>query len=174
MEIQVFKPITVVGLNSKTEIEFDINLVMKMFHAYIAYLPIEQRSPQEQLLLSKQLIAIQDLYNDEQKAALEYIQKKAAEEEVRAAGIDPHYKERGPEEQSIDDLIDAVRKTSADINDKIESGRQFLENRKRFDKDVFSVNQCENCGYSGNVGYTENGENITVPCSECGGSGYAK
>lgn len=108
-----FKPITIVGLNSKKEIEFNINLVMKMFHAYIAYLPIEQRSPQEQLLLSKQLLAIQDLYNEEQGAAIKYMEQKAAEEEVKAAGIDPHYKERGPEEQSIDDLMEAVRDPDA-------------------------------------------------------------
>jgi hypothetical protein len=106
---QQFKPIKVVGLNSKKEIEFNINLVMKMFHAYIAYLPIEHRLPVEQLDIADQMLKIQDLYNAEQKAALEYIQKKADEEEVRAVGIDPHYKERGPEEQNIDDLLEAVR-----------------------------------------------------------------
>lgn len=110
---QQFKPITITGLNSKKEIEFDINLVMKMFHAYIAYLPIEQRSPQEQLLLSKQLLSIQDLYNEEQQVAIKYMEQKAAEEELKTAGIDPHYKERGPEEQNIDDLMEAVRDPDA-------------------------------------------------------------
>lgn len=149
---QQFKPITVVGLNSKTEIEFDINLVMKMFHAYIAYLPIEQRSPEEQLLLSKQLIAIQDLYNAEQKAAIEYIKQKAAEEEVKSAGIDPHYKERDPEEQSIDDLMESVRKT----------------------KPISGVNTCETCGGTGNINLETIGVIENVECIECGGTGYAK
>jgi rubrerythrin len=171
---QLFKPITVVGLNSKKEIEFDINLVMKMFHAYIAYLPIEQRSPQEQLLLSKQLIAIQDLYNDEQKAAIEYIQQKAAEEEVKAAGIDVHYKERGPEEQNIDDLLDSVRKAPVDTSDKVESGKQFLENQRRFKKSVNPLHRCENCDGYGEVVYHENDNATPTPCPECGGSGYAK
>lgn len=87
-----FKPITIVGLNSKVEIEFDINLVMQMYHAYISYLPIDQRSPQEQLLLSKQMLVFQDLYNAEQKAAIEYIEKKADEEAVKQADVGPHYK----------------------------------------------------------------------------------
>lgn len=144
---QQFKPITITGLNSKSEIEFDINLVMKMFHAYIAYLPIEQRSPQEQLLLSKQLLAIQDLYNEEQNAAIKYMEQKAAEEEVKAVGIDPNYKERGPEEQSIDDLMENVRNTKP-------------------------INACEMCGGTGSINniVTES----AIMCLECGGSGYAK
>lgn len=144
---QQFKPITIVGLNSKSEIEFDINLVMKMFHAYIAYLPIEQRSPQEQLLLSKQLLAIQDLYNEEQNAAIKYMEQKAAEEELKAAGIDPNYKERGPEEQSIDDLMEAVRDPNAKII-------------------------CGYCNGSGSI--TFEGIPGWSDCDECGGSGYAK
>lgn len=147
-----FKPITIVGLNSKKEIEFNINLVMKMFHAYIAYLPIEQRSPQEQLLLSKQLLAIQDLYNEEQGAAIKYMEQKAAEEEVKAAGIDPNYKERGPEEQSIDDLMENVRST----------------------KPIFGVNACETCGGTGNIKLETIGVIENVECIECGGTGYAK
>lgn len=168
---QQFKPITIVGLNSKKEIEFDINLVMKMFHAYIAYLPIEQRSPQEQLLLSKQLIAIQDLYNDEQKAAIEYIQKKADEDAVEEAGINVHYKEKGPEEQNIDDLLDSVRiQKVATIQQK--AAEEVLNSKERLYGSKKPLKLCENCEGAGELplegipGY--------VPCIECGGSGYAK
>lgn len=145
---QIFKPITVVGLNSKSEIEFDINLVMKMFHAYIAYLPIEQRSTVEQLQISDQMLKIQKLYNDEQKSAIEYMEKKAAEEELKAAGIDPHYKERGPEEQNIDDLMESVRKSNP-----------------------IDMKYCENCDGVGEIEMEGIG---FVDCTECGGSGYAK
>lgn len=168
MEIQVFKPITVVGLNSKTEIEFDINLVMKMFHAYIAYLPIEQRLPVEQLDIADQMLKIQDLYNAEQKSALEYIHKKAAEEEVKDAGIDLHYKEIGPEEQIIDDLMESIRKSPVE-DDKVESGRQFLENQKRvgdinYNKPVIKI--CKGCKHANepNVGYTEVNGKLVAPC----------
>lgn len=87
-----FKPITIVGLNSKSEIEFDINLIMEMYHAYISYLPIEQRIPNKQLLIAKQMLVFQDLYNAEQAANEEYMEKKAAEAAVKAADVGPHYK----------------------------------------------------------------------------------
>lgn len=80
-------PITISGLYCKKEIQLDMNLIMTMYHAYISYLPIEQRYPEQQLNISKQMLELQDLYNIEQKAIDEYMEKKADEEAVKDAGV---------------------------------------------------------------------------------------